>query len=106
MPTRFTSLGIAGTATIATLIATTVTLTTLTVTTGTFTKLNFTSGSGTRLEMRPASGSGTISLKGPGTTNSGGLLCVQGGDGTLNVCAISGGLLDCNNFQSKVALCP
>lgn len=42
MPTRFTSLGVAGTATIATLIATAVTLTTVTITTANVTTINAT----------------------------------------------------------------
>ena len=59
------------------------------------------------LEVQPSSGTGVISIKDAGTgTNSGGLICINDANGDTQVCAISGGILDCNDFSAKSTLCP
>ena len=66
MPTRFSSLGITGTATIATLVATAVTLTTVTITTGTFTTANITTANTTTENVQTLSGATIKALQANG----------------------------------------
>lgn len=94
------TLAVVGLTTVATLVATALTVTTLTAT-----RLSFTTGTGGTLEIRPSAGSGVLTIKSAGGTNSGAYLCISDSAGALNVCALSGGLLDCNNFSAKSALC-
>jgi hypothetical protein len=79
--------------------------TTISATSGTFTRLNATTGTAGTLEIRPSAGSGVLTIKSAGGTNSGAFLCISDSAGALNVCALSGGILDCNNFSAKSALC-
>ena len=61
------------------------------------------------IEIQPAAGSGgIISLKsGAGYSGTGAYLCIENpADGTMEVCAFSGGILDCNNFQHVLPFCP
>lgn len=97
MPTTYTSLRVAGTATIATLIATAVTLTTVTITTGTITTANITTANITTGNVQTLSGATINALQANGAvkaqTVSGAVLKFGGGTALGILCKKADGTI-------------
>lgn len=59
------------------------------------------------LSVQPDGGTGAITIKDePDGTGTGGIICIDNTSGTQVVCAVSGGLLDCDSFSGLAASCP
>lgn len=120
MPTRFTSLGVAGAVTIGGLLtAVTVVLTTLTATTGNFTTVNTQTASGSIVRVRNQINDSGSLVVGANATFEGGIRNTASGDvmksggginvgnaaGLLTKRNLSGGSFNLNGFSSGNILC-